>query len=71
MSETTTITAQVPPELRDEINRIAESEHRSASGQIRLFLESCIVDYRAGRFSPPRLSPSLPRGRAQQRTGAR
>lgn len=50
MSETTTITAQVPTDLRDKINEIAEAEHRSASGQIRLFLEACIADYKAGRF---------------------
>lgn len=60
MSETTTITAQVPNDLRDQLNEIAEAEHRSASGQIRVFLEACIADYKAGRF--PRQAPQPRRG---------
>ncbi len=32
------ITAQVEPEMRDEIKRIAKQENRSASAQIRQFI---------------------------------
>lgn len=65
MSETTTtITAQVPIPLRDEIGQIAAKEHRSASGQIRMFLESAIAEYRqrSGSQSPSPV-PTARRGR--------
>lgn len=66
MSEMTTITAQVPTELRDKVNEIADREHRSASGQVRLWLESAIADYwTTHRREPSPVSPRLSRqGRA-------
>ena len=36
----TRINLMVPEDLKEKIEQIAEQEHRSFSGQVRLFLES-------------------------------
>lgn len=40
--ELTRISLMITDELKEKIERVAENEHRSFSGQVRLFLESAI-----------------------------
>ncbi len=40
------ISAKVPPDLRDEVQRIAALEHRTTSNVVRLALEQYLKSYR-------------------------
>ena len=36
------LTLRIPTDLKHEIERVAEREHRTLSGQVRFFLESAV-----------------------------